>query len=243
MEKCEYCHIKFCTPERCLCDVLDTGEFFSCKNCARVQNNLIYPNYFFCDKNLDQPKNKNQSDFLEFTQKLNLPDYIGNLASEKFFEFKKKLRFLNSTKNNEIISIHCLLIACEKHNIAINTKKIFLLFNTKYLDYVKMQKFLLSKNIDLEISHSEEKKCDSLFLKLEVFCPILRKKLIFQSIEILKKSDYKIETVVSSIFILTKILTSDKKNIKFFSKKCSEILGVKLYSIKKIILKFYKIKF
>ena len=55
-----------------------------------------------------------------------------------------------------------------------------------------------------------------------------------------KKTDYRIENICASIFILYKY-TIDKNKIKKYFSICEEKLDVKIYSIKKLLKKYYNV--
>ena len=235
---CYFCHHD---DQACNCYIIQNSDSLSCTQCGRVQNG-----FYFGDQdqvhNLTEElcQNNKKSFFLEISQKLNVSDFVGNLAYEKFKKFKKDIK--RSTKGNNILVAFCFKLAFSDYGIFFHTDRIFKMLNVEISNFVKVQKYFIKKNIHLTAPKSKSTESDNIFLVLDVFCPEKRKLLTDQSVKILGITDYKIETICCAVYICMKLVKTGKENSKKFFRICQDRIGVTRNSIKKIILRFYGIK-
>lgn len=241
MEECSYCHAHACTSSNCRCYILNTGEFLVCTNCYRTQSPIFIPNFPSTNDEIFEIYHGIKQIFMELSQKLNLGDYIGKAAYIKYLDLKNKLK--KSTKSNDFIMAHSMIVTCRKFGIMTPLHKIFALFCMNSQNYVKSQKFFLKKQINTECVQKLDDEANLIFIKLEIFSPQIRKKLVMQTCAILKQSDFKITSAASAVYVCYNMMEKNKENFRIFSQFCRKKLGVKFYTIKKIIGIFYKINF
>lgn len=240
---CEYCHLEKCKII-CTCYIIENSDSLTCVQCGKVQSGFFNVSPYKPDILSFSCYTKKQSIFFEVSQKLNLPDHIGENAH---FIFKKyKALISRSTKNSNILIAYCFKLACDKASLHLPLKRIFDLLSLQTSNFVKTQKYLIKKNVPLNLGNSDEQKqgqnCENIFIMLNVFCPNLRNKLIKEALKILKITDFKKSTVCCAVFVCLKIFHLGTEKINFFMKECESKIGVKKNSVKKILYRYYKIK-
>ena len=241
MDECNFCHAHTCTSANCRCYFLNTGEFYVCVNCHRTQSNILFSEKIKKTEEIFETYTGVKQIFMELAQKFHLQDFIGESAYLKYLEIKSKLG--KSTKSTDFIICHSLVITCKKYGIVFPPHKIFTMYNISTQNYVKNQKFLLKKKINSECLQKIDEQADAIFLKLDVFSSLIRKKLVAQTCKILKKTDFKILSVASAVYVCYKMIKNTNENFRIFAQFCRKKIGVKFYTIRKIIENFYKINF
>ena len=114
--------------------------------------------------------------------------------------------------------------------------------NVEIRDFVKLQKYFINKDIQLNILKSKTTESDNIFLVLDVFCPEQRKLLANQAINISQVTDYKLQTICCAVYVLMMVVKKGPDKSKLYLHICQERIGVTKNSIKKIIFRFYGIK-
>ena len=236
---CQYCHGIGHAANGCNCYLVETSECLTCLNCYRVQNLPVFQNDILKNVHFSESSNKTKMLIFEIGEKLYISRDIVSRAYDKFLSIKKQI--LNSTKNHLCLIAYSLKAVCNEEGIILPLKKIYSMVELPTRDYYATQNFLFKKKIKNFKAPSLKKKCDSILLCLGVFNPKIRHILFLQCRKMVKITDYKIENICASVFILYEYTLTKKKNLKKKFKLCEEKLAVKIYSLKKIIKKKYNL--
>ena len=239
MMHCQYCHAIECITDVCICYVLETSECLTCLNCHKVQNQPVFQKNIFKNVHFSESPNKTKTLIFEIGEKLYISHDIVSRAYDKFLSIKKQI--LKSTKNHLCLIAYSLKTTCNEEGIILPLKKIYSMVELPTHDYYATQNFLFKKKIKNLKTQSLKKKCDSILLCLGVYNPEIRQILFLQCRKMVKITDYKIENICASVFILYEYTFSKKNNLKKKFKLCEEKLAVKIYSLKKIIKKKYNL--
>ena len=236
--KCTYCHIASCLENKCICYIVECRDGLTCSNCARSQNDLFLANDLFLKDesilNLSEPLNL----IHEIVTKLHLMPSIAVKSSQEYCKIKKKIP--NSTKSNASLILYIIKRTCDDEGLILPLKKICFLMKIPEQDFFLTEKFLFRKKVQHVKEINLQKKCDSIFECLQIYDPKIRGALFSECQKLQKKTDYRIENICATIFILYKYIIN-KKKIKIYFNTCEEKLNVKIYSVKKILKKYYNI--
>ena len=235
--KCSYCHTLRCLENKCLCYIVECRDGFTCSHCARCQETMLWASEPCLENNIAENLVPSIDLIYEIVEKLHLSYSIAVKTSQEYNRVKKNL--FNSTKSKISLILFLLKKKCDEEGVVISLKKLCFLMKIPEQDFFATEKFLFKK-IQYIRGVNFEKKCDSIFSCLQIFDPNKRHVLFLECQKLQKKTDYRIENICASIFILYKY-TIDKNKIKKYFSICEEKLDVKIYSNKKLLKKYYNV--
>ena len=230
---CSFCHSKY-EFSKCKCYLLDMGDAFTCAQCHRIQNNMIYTapiKYFYDDNNIKLMKKYNI--IYEICEKLNLSDKIKNNITIYYNNIINNLG--RSTYNRLYILIFSIYNILLKNNIFIHVNKLCKIISCPFIKFHKTCLFLKTKNINL-VKMNYEKICSNILFQLKVNNEKYQDKIINKVINIASKTNIKIPTLVAAAYCKYCI---DITNIKFID-ECLIYASSIEYLHKMTILKCYK---